>query len=581
MRGSWDNMNRHHSGEGYTTAPAWERVSITGLVVTLALSLILTVLLIRVLQLQIRPEGPVLDMLASQTSDNSVTARRGSILDRHERIIASSRVAHRLFVDPALIVDRNTFSEHVGYGLGYEPAWVEQRIAARSSSRYVVLDPRLDHDRLEGYRQLNLPGLAIESYVVRDYPQGPLAGQLLGFTGRDGYGLEGLERQYDAALLEGRGQVTYMRDPRRRIMWADFASYRPQQHGRTIRLSIDLTIQSIAERHLAETVTEFAAASGQMVVMSPQTGEILAMANWPAFDPNQSGRSTADQRRNRAVTDVFEPGSIFKPIVWSGLLDAGVVHPDERFDCTTDGVYRSPQGRVLRDAHGLGRLSWDEVLIKSSNIGMAIGAQRVSIEQLHDIVRRFGFGSETGSGLPGEVGGIVNPLKRWNHYSQTSIPMGQEIAVTAIQMTRAFCTIANDGLMLQPTILYVADDPCGEYLIQERVISTATARHCREVLRRVVTEGTGRHAASTRYSLFGKTGTAQLPDLKNGGYLDGQYVSSFIAGGPTHRPVLVIGCFIHRPDKSKGYYGGIVAAPCVKQTMEESLLYLGLPPDLK
>lgn len=554
-----------------------DRAMWVGRVLMGALTVLLVGLLVRVVQLQAAPPATITELLDTQQSASTLMGRRGALLDRRGRPLASTRVSKRLFVDPALIVDRGTFSERVAYNLDYDPIEIEKAVAARSRSRYVVIDHRLDENRLAKFDTLDLPGLATESVLVRDYPKGRLAGQLVGFVGRDGDGLEGLERQFNERLKAQTGQLAYLRDAKRKPLWVEAETYRPQADGQTIRLSIDLSIQAIAQQQLEAAVEEFRAAAGQMIVMDPNTGEILAMANYPSFDPAQFGDLPADQRRNRAVTDVFEPGSIFKPFVWASLTETGVMKPNQKVDCTLEGVWRTPYGRRLRDAHPEGLITWDEVLVQSSNIGMAKAAEKIPPEQLHTIVRAFGFGDITGSGLPGESPGLLNPLPRWTRYSQSSIPMGQEIGVTGMQIVRAFCTIANDGYLITPTIEAV-DYNAVQPLIQERLLSPSIAMHTRTVLGRTVAEGTGRHAKSDLYDLFGKTGTAQLPDAINGGYHQDRYVSSFLAGAPLENPRLVIGCFIQDPDRSIGHYGGIVAAPAVQEVMEQSLLYLGVPP---
>ncbi len=541
------------------------------------LTVVMLALLARVVQLQAAPSPRIGDLLNSQQSVSALMGRRGALLDRKGRPLASTRVSRRLFVDPALIQDRGTFSERVAYNLDYDPVTIEKTVSARSRSRYVVIDERLSPERLDKFDALKLPGLATEPVSVRDYPQGRLAGQLVGFVGRDGDGLEGLERQFNDRLKAETGRLAYLRDARRQALWVEADGYRPQSDGETIRLSIDLGIQAIAQRQLEAAVEKFQAAAGQMIVMDPHTGEILAMANVPTFDPARFGDLPAEQRRNRIVTDVFEPGSIFKPFVWAALTETGVMKPSQKVDCTLEGVWRTPYGRRLRDAHPEGLITWDEVLVQSSNIGMAKAAEKITPEQLHTIVRAFGFGEPTGSGLLGESPGLLNPLKQWTRYSQSSIPMGQEIGVTGMQIARAFCTLANDGYLVTPTIEAV-DYNTEQALIQERLLSPSIAMHTRAVLGRTVEEGTGRHAKSKLYDLFGKTGTAQLPDAVNGGYHQNRYVSSFLAGAPLDEPRLVVGCFIQDPDRSIGHYGGIVAAPAVKEVIEQSLLYLGVPP---
>jgi len=552
------------------------RVLLVGRVMIIIVTVALVGLLGRVVQLQTAPQQRIADKVGSQRSTAKLPGRRGTILDRRGRALATTRVARRLFVDPVLIVDHSSFSEKVGYGLGYDPVDIELAIAARPKSRYVVLDRRLNDQRLQRLENLNLPGLATEPVLVRDYPHGTIAGQLLGFVGVDGKGLEGLERLDEKRLASEPGFVRYLRDARGRALWVEADQYHRPTDGQSLRLSIDAVIQSIAQTALAQAIEQYHADSGQLVVMDPATGEILAMANYPTFDPATFNTSKPDERRNRAVTDVLEPGSIFKPIIWSAATQLGAADPNEIIDTTTTGVYRTSKGRRLHDASPHGRITWDEVLMYSSNIGMAIVAERVGAEKLHEAVTRFGFGKPTGSGLPGEVGGVVHPLKKWTHYSVTSVPMGQEISVTPLQMVRAFCAIANGGVLLPPTIL-PADSlptPGGRRVLQARI-----ADYTRSVLRRQVTEGGGRKANSKLYDLFGKTGTAQLPDFKQGGYHQDQYVSSFIGGAPADAPRLVVGCFITKPDKSIGHYGGTVSAPAVMKVIEQSLLYLGVPPN--
>ena len=553
----------------------------TARVVVGLLTLVLVQLLGRTYQLQALPEPRIAALLDGQRSVAQLTGRRGAITDRRGRPLAQTRVARRLFVDPVLIEDRNTFSERAGYALGLDPVQIEIAMSQRSGSRYVVIDPLADEERARRLAELDLPGLASEPIVVREYPQGSLAGQMVGFVGAEGRGLDGLERAWERRLQPEAGEYAFLRDARRRAMWLD-GGYRPAADGQTIRLSIDLTIQAIAERRLAATVEEFGAQAGQIVVMQPWTGEVLAMANYPAFDPSRFGREEAKLRRNRCVTDVFEPGSIFKPFIWAAAVERGAARAEEVIDTTSVGWWKPTRGPVLRDTHPHGELTWDQVLVLSSNIGMGRVAQdRLGREKLHGIIREFGFGESTGSGLPGEMSGILRPLRKWSATDVTRMPMGQGVAVTPLQMVRAFCVFANDGLLVQPRIEAV--DPTDlstatNASAVRRVLSPPVSRHTREVLGLVVTQGTGRRARSERYDIFGKTGTAQLPDLVRGGYFQDQYVSSFVGGAPLENPQLVVGCFIHRPDRSKGHFGGTVAGPAVREVLEESLQYLGVPP---
>ena len=554
------------------------RVLLVGRVMIIMISCVLALLLVRVVMLQTTPSEKIAAKIDSQRSTQRLPGRRGMILDRRGRVIATTRVAQRLFIDPALIEDYSNFAEKVGYGLDYDPVEIDMAIASRPKSRYIVLDRRMSDQRLEALKNLDMSGLATDPVLMRDYPQGQLAGQLIGFVGVDGEGLAGLEQLFDKRLTATPGKVRYLRDRSGRALWVEEKSYKKQTDGESIRLTIDAVIQSFAEKALAEAVQEFHADSGQLVVMDPMTGELLAIANYPPFNPTTFNKAKPEARRNRVVTDVFEPGSIYKPIIWAGLTQLKAAYSNEKIDTTTSGVYRTSKGRRLRDARAHGLITWDEVLMYSSNIGMAIVAERVEPKDLHDIMTRFGFGNPTGSELPGEVGGVVHPLKKWTHYSVTSVPMGQELSVTPLQMIRAYGAIANGGVLPTPTIIPVNYGDGTQFPEGERVLKKEVADYTRSVLRRQVLEGGGQKADSDLYDLFGKTGTAQLPNFKQGGYYQDQYVSSFIAGAPADTPRLIIGCFITKPDKSIGHYGGTVSAPAVMKVMEQSLMYLGVPP---
>ncbi|MCE9592218.1 MAG: hypothetical protein K8S99_17065 [Planctomycetes bacterium] len=556
------------------------RVLVAGRIVMGIITVGLLALLGRVVELQTRPPKPIAALVDSQTSKIELLGRHGTIRDRFGRPLAIARPGKRLFIDPMEIDNLNTFPNAVSEKLGYDSMLVSKRMAGRMDSQYVVLDRRMSDDRVDKTRDLKLDGLGVETYLVRDYPQGNLAAQLIGFVNRDGKGLEGVERMFDKDLRGRPGSIGFLRDAQRRPLWIESNSYRAPEDGSSVRLSIDLIVQSIAETELAKTCKEFEAQSGEVVVMDPATGEILAMASYPVMDANNYGNTSPELRRIRAITDTYEPGSTFKPFIWAPALEQGIIRPNEMFDCTTSGTYQFASGRRLRDAHACGLLTADGVLIKSSNIGMGKIGERMGKEKLYSAIKSFGFGDSTRTGLPGEVRGRVWPLKMWSGYSSTSVTMGQEVTVTPLQIARAFCTFANGGLLVSPTIRARDDSPLGQRTpVYQRVLQTATAEHAREVLRRVVTEGTGKHADSPLYTIFGKTGTAQVADKKAHGYIPDAYTSSFICGAPMEQPRLVIACVIHRPNRRKGYFGGIVAAPAARRIIEQSLIYMGVQPD--
>ncbi len=554
-----------------------DRSLLIGRVVAVGLTVALLGLIGRVVQLQHRPPDRLASAAGSRESRAPLIARRGALLDRKGRTLAVSEVGYKLFVDPQLIEDHQRFAIQLARLTGDDPARIDQLIGGRVDSRYVVVDPLIDRRHLPEVRRFDRHAVGLDERLVRAYPQGPLAGQVIGFVGIDHTGLEGLEYAYNRRLSGAAGRIAYLRDARRRPVWMDPNDYRPPEHGESVRLSLDAMIQAIAERALAEACRKYNAPRGDCVVLDPASGQILAMANYPAFDPRLGGEPPADVRRNRSVTDAYEPGSVFKPFIHAAATEAGVADPDEKIDCTEAGFFVTSGGRRLHDAHGHGTLTWSGVLVNSSNIGMAKVGQRLGAERMYQAVRRFGFGTPPGSGLPGESPGIVNPLHRWNHYSVTSVPMGQEIAVTPLQLAQALSAFANGGLAAKPAILARDADAPMFTPVLDADIADATRR----TLRRVVTEGTGRKAQSDKYRIWGKTGTAQVPDRVRGGYIPDAYTASFICGAPLNRPRIVVVVSVHRPDKSIGHYGGIVAAPAAKQIVEQTLEYLAVPPDVE
>jgi len=575
------------------------RVLLVGRVITIAITVVMIGLIGRVAQLQVSPPEQLTALIGSQFSHMELLGRRGTITDREHRILATTGLAHRLYVDPRTIADPNTFPELLSIALNYDAAKIARRLHDRANSRYVVIDQKLTEEqflKLESirtkasraaaqpmnvksaddipWRRLN--GLHTDIWLERQYPQGPVGGQIVGFVGQEGFGFEGAERMYERDLRGTGGKMQYLRDAGHRALDIELGEYEHPSDGKPIRLSIDITIQSIAEGELAKACQEFGAKTGEMVIMDPHTGEIIAMANYPAFDPNEVRTTHPDIRRNRCVTDPFEPGSTFKPFIWAVATELGVARPDEMIN--TAGY----SGRALRDTHDHGSISWSQVLIKSSNKGMAIIGQRMGSTKLFKALKSYDFGESTHCGIPGESRGLVNPLNKWNpRFSVSSVPMGQEIAVTPLQLTRAFCVFANGGYLVTPTLRAKAPrdpaDPRSATVVQ-RVLSPRTTEITKDVMRKVVTEGTGRKADSKQYAIFGKTGTAQVARKDGRGYEVGAYNGAFVAGAPVDNPRLVIACVIHKPDMRKGYYGGIVAAPAVMRTFEQTLNYMGVPP---
>lgn len=542
------------------------------------ISLAMVGLFARVAQLQLRPAPEVTAVAEGRDAASTLMARRGDLTDRHGRVLAASHVGYRLYVDPKAVRDDDTFSLRLAHAIGDDPVRIDQLMGrSRPDSRYLVVSHLITEPQAAAVRELNLPGAGLERRLVRDYPAGTLAGQVIGFVNRDHAGADGAELAFTTQLTGADGQAEYLRDARRRAVRVEVGSVRAPRDGQDVALSIDMVIQAIAEAQLAAMAEKYKPKAAELIVMHARSGQILAMVNWPFFDPNIGGNAPPELRRNRCITDAYEPGSIFKPIVFTAITAAGLASPTEKFDCTTTGLYVSPRGRRLRDAHAHGWITWDQVLELSSNIGMAIGGQRLGTQRMYQGVRAFGMGQPTGCGLIGEARGIVNPLRQWNHYSETSVPMGQEIAVTPLQMVRAFSAFANEGRMVTPTILARHSDRP----MYQVATDPATAAHVKQVLRRVITHGTGRYRANSKlYQMWGKTGTAQVPDRVRGGYIDRAYTASFVCGAPLRNPQIIVAVVVHQPDPKIGYYGGTVAAPVAREVVEQSLGYLCVPPDV-
>lgn len=568
--------------------------------------------LFRVAQLKTLPPSQLFPAMGSRTSTSTELAARGRILDRRGRILATSVVGYRLFADPATIWKRG--NDKIRDGLKSDPqasvasdpfedvaamlasvlgrpqADLEGLFRSRADDRYVVIDSDLTEAELDGIKTLAIEGLGIESKLVRQYPQGTVGAAVVGKVGFEHKGLAGAELAFEKKLAPTNGKLTYLRDVQRNVLHIEDGNYVPADDGGDVRLSIDLVLQDIAERRLAEAVRHYNAGGGRLVVFDPQSGDVLAMVDilqkrsgWKEVTDDPSRRIDPALGRNRCLTDPFEPGSTFKPFVWAAATEVGIFTPSSRVPTPTNGPYRTAFGRAIRDVKYYGPVSWKTVLVKSLNSGMAIAGERMSFSDMQEkAVERFGFGKLTHLGVPGETAGLVTSPSAWSKYTQTSVAMGHEIGVTPVQMVRAFSAFCTDGWMPQPRIeLPVGSD--GRVLASPHtsVIPASIAHETRSAMEGVLTEGTGRRAQSAVYRMFGKSGTAQLPKPagQGKGYFEDRYVANFIAGAPFDQPRVVVLCVIDDPDKKKGHFGGSIAGPVVRDVIDESLQYLGVKPD--
>lgn len=520
-----------------------------------------------------------------QRSTVSIPGRRGMILDRKQRVLAGSYDRPTVFADPRLIEDREKSAEDLAVILHQPADEILKKLEQPTSPAFVVIARDIESSDARDIESLGIRGIRIRKEPSRAYPMGTLGAHVIGFVGSDGTGLEGIERTHEKYLKAKSGRRVVYRDVRRRASFQEPNSYVPPEDGLNIVLTIDAEIQAKAEQEVLAAVTQFKAESGIGLVMNPKTGEILAMTCCPTFDPADAGRYPADLRRNRALTDPVEPGSCFKPYVMATALADGLTTPDETIFCH-NGLFVVGK-RLLHDHHPYGNLTTTMGMVKSSNILMAILGLRVGNARMYESLRNFGYGARTGIDLPGESEGLLMPLSRWNSYSTTSVPMGQELAVTPIQMATAFSALINGGLLLKPRVVRAVIDGEGhivedhsEVRVRGQAIDPATAATMAGILVQVVNEGTGRPCRMEKWQAMGKTGTAQVPRKDRRGYEPDAYLGSFIAAAPAADPDLVALVMIRKPDRRIGYYGSTVAAPAVKAILEHGLAYRNVPADL-
>ncbi|HEX4745490.1 MAG TPA: penicillin-binding protein 2 [Gaiellaceae bacterium] len=501
-----------------------------------------------------------------------VPAARGSIVDRNGEPLALGKVATTVYANPRQVDDARDLTLAAGKLLGSDPAVLYPTLVDRTRG-FVYVARKADPRKAEKLEKLGYAGLGFYPEELRYYPQGPVAAQLLGFAGLDNVGLEGLERSLEGTLAGKPGSQTVVKDPFGRAL--DVVETKPETPGKDVRLTIDRQIQANAEEVLAETVRRWSAKSATAVVMDPQTGAILAMATAPRFNANRFPTTRADRRRNRAVTDTYEPGSTFKLVTVAAALQEGIVSPRSSFRLAPTIKVAD---RTIREAHtrGTQRMSVREIVEYSSNIGTITIAQRLGEGRLAEWIDRFGFGKPTGIDFPGESSGFALPLDQWSGSTIGTVPIGHGIAVTPVQMASAYAAIANGGTLVRPHLI---DRVGGESVAArkgKRLVSRTVADQMLSMLRGVVVEGTGTQAAIPGYTVAGKTGTAAKID-SNGRYSTSRYVASFAGLVPASKPKLVVMVMVDEP--RGGYYGGTVAAPAFREIARFNLQYLEIPQD--
>jgi len=518
--------------------------------------------------------------LRQQQRTMEVSPKRGIIFDRAGHELAMSVSVDSVFAVPSEVPDQATTASLLARVLNADPRELVARF--KTSHTFCWVARKVDAETGDRIRAMNLRGIYFQKESRRSYPKSELASQVLGYVGMDDEGLSGIEREYDGQLQGKPGEMLISIDARRK--WFGRVEKQPEP-GNNVVLTVDQNIQYIAERELEKAIHGTHAIAGTVIVENPRTGEILALANWPRFNPNSSRGMKPEALKNRAVSDVYEPGSTFKLVTISAALEEKLTRPDEVFDCQMGSIVIN--GMRIRDSKPHGLLTVAGILAESSDVGAIKIALRLGEDRFYRYIRAFGFGQQTGIELPGETRGLTKPVSRWSKVSIGAISMGQEIGISPLQLAGMVSTIANDGVWVAPRIVAATTQPQGtpqtvvfHPATEHRVISPLTAARMKEMMQGVVLHGTGRKAVLDGYSAAGKTGTAQKVDPATGVYSRTKYVASFAGFAPINNPAITVAVILDSPVGIL-HQGGQVAAPVFQTVTQQVMEYLHVPHDVE
>ena len=535
-------------------------------------------LLLRLGYLQVVKHDEYLRLAEGQHAKSLVLRpKRGPILDRNGQVLAVSSGAETLYALPGRVDDPARLARRLAPVLGEPPAEIARRLD--TAKRFVYVKRRLPPAVAQAVRELKEPALGFLEESLRLYPNRELASQVVGFEGAEGKGLGGIEQAWDAHLAGQEGRALVERDALGREVTGAPVILKPSRPGQGVVLTLDATLQYIAEKEIDAAWRRTRARAAMAVAMDPRTGEILALAIRPTFNPNAFATATDDERRNRAVTDPFEPGSTFKVILAAAALEEGVARPTDRFYGENGAI--TIASATIHDWKKYGWLTFTEVLQNSSNVGSIKVGLSLGKERYYKYITGFGFGTPTGVGLPGESRGQLRAPDRWSGLSLATMSIGQEISVTALQMVSAFAAVANGGRLMQPQIVRATLDGQGreaqtfEPKAIRQVIAPETARTLTGIMTRVVSDGTGHNAAIAGFEVAGKTGTAQKMDPATRRYSRAPGVLSFVGFTPADDPRLAMIVLLDEPKNEK--WGSEAAAPIFAAIGTEALRYLHAP----
>jgi cell division protein FtsI (penicillin-binding protein 3) len=504
---------------------------------------------------------------------------RGLVLDRRGRELARSINAESFFIVPYEIKNVEETAALLAPLVQVDEAALASRLkeAQDKKQKSLMVARKLDEETATRINALKLKGVYSYKESKRHYPNGELAAHVLGFVGMDEVGLGGIEQSYNERIQGEGGKVLVETDAR----GEPYSSSEIDAHpGQTVVLTIDQMVQYRAEQALVKAVANSHAKSGTAIVLDPRTGEILALANAPTFDPNDANASSAQARANQALQNIYEPGSTFKIVAYSAAIEKNLVKPTDHIDCQMGAI--TVAGRVVHDHHAFGSLTISEALAKSSNVAAIKLGLRVGDREMYEYMKRFGFGSKTGVELPGETNGLLRTVNRWQPSSIGSLAIGQEVGVTPVQMAAAFGALANDGVRVRPHLVREVRAADGSLVYsaepeQHAVVNPETAKELRHMLEGVTLNGTAKQAQLNGYTAAGKTGTAQKIDPQTKAYSKTKFVGSFVGFAPVENPSVVIIVVIDEPVGS--YHGGDVAAPVFREIAEQILPELSVAPD--
>lgn len=504
---------------------------------------------------------------------------RGTLYDRNKKPLATSIPATSIYLNPKKVEDPRNLARVLSKSLGLSRKKLLD--LAESEKSFVWIRRGENRATVEKIKSMNLEGVGFVEEPKRIYPNGSLLGQALGFTNVDLKGIEGLEYGFDNTLAGKSATTRIRRDGKgNRILDALLKENEHSTRGNDVVLTVDSNIQHITETELEKGIRKMGGERGAAIMMNPQTGEVLAMASYPTFDPNRFRKFSQKNRKNLPVWLSFEPGSTLKVFLAATLLEEKMADENTEYDC--ENGRKQIGSNTVRDIHEYGILTISETIKYSSNICALKMGKTLGKKKLHDSLRNFGFGKKNGVDLPGEASGKIQNLRKWGDIELATISFGQGISVTAIQLATAFSSIANGGYLMKPYIVKKVVSPKGEILTEKepdvlkKVISYDTALKVTEMLEQVVKDGTGANAAIPGYRIAGKTGTAQVPNPKTRTYYKNRYISSFVGFAPADDPSLVLVVVVDNAKKHT--YGGVVAAPIFKSITEKILFYMRIPP---